>query len=519
MADDADSRFSVGWAIRGRDRALAAPVLGRPPATASRTTPLPHLTIIDVELDGRDTVDRPLAALAPAVRGHLLWDLPLIALYGLGLLGGALLLRAVSQSSAGRGLARFGVFAGAVAIAADLVEDAALWSAFRGTPTAASSAGAFDVASTAAVIKFSALVPAALIALAGAGLTLGRVLGLALGRVFSRGVRASGQSVAAEHRCAAMPVLPDDELPDRPPAPQATAGRRRSGPMAARVQRACLRNCAPRRVHGHPTGICLSGGGIRAASVAMGALQAPEFRERVVPTARYLVSVSGGGYTAGAFQQALTAARSPGAVGPDETVLLSPETAFLPGTAEEDHVRRHSSYLAANPVELLLALALLARHLLLTLTLLFGPAVLLGVAAGLFYRAVPVTVLDPTAASATGTGASPGFPAPRASAWVALGLLVVLAVGAWLIASLASAHAGTPAWAATRRIAGWCRGRVRGSPWSRRCWCWRCRPSSGSPRGCCTAPGARRRSPDRWRASCSPTAPPSPPWRGGTARS
>ena len=89
----------------------------------------------------------------------------------------------------------------------------------------------------------------------------------------------------------------------------------------------------------------LSGGGIRAASVALGVLQNDEFRTTVVPAAQYLVSVSGGGYTAGAFQQNLTPAGTQHL--PDgEQPTASPETAFLPGTAEEDHVRRHSSYLA-----------------------------------------------------------------------------------------------------------------------------------------------------------------------------
>jgi len=107
--------------------------------------------------------------------------------------------------------------------------------------------------------------------------------------------------------------------------------------------------------------------------VALGALQSDVFRRAVLLDAKYLISVSGGGYTAGAFQQVLTSAW-------DDEAVRDPETAFLPGTAEADHLRRHSSYLASSPRELLIALGLLVFHLLLTLFLLFAPAVLLGVA-------------------------------------------------------------------------------------------------------------------------------------------
>src|SRR4051794_38157563 len=114
------SRFSAGWALAAAAGAIAAPVLGGL-LYRSRTTPLPGLSIVDVEVDGRVLSTDELVALAPAVRGHLLWDLPLIALYGLGLVGGALLLGAVSRSMAGRTLARFGLFAALVAVVADLV--------------------------------------------------------------------------------------------------------------------------------------------------------------------------------------------------------------------------------------------------------------------------------------------------------------------------------------------------------------------------------------------------------------
>lgn len=444
QTDSSGSRLSPGGAALAAAGAVAAPLLGG--YLYRRNTPaLPGDGIVGIELHG--LAPGRIAALAPDVRAHLLWDLPLIALYGLGLLLGGWLLLRLSRSPAGRAWARFGVFAAGAVVLTDLVEDAALWQAVRDGAARTTASRAFDVASAAAVVKFSASLPAVLVFVLGIGLTVGRV-----------STRARHEAIPVAERRPALPVLAGDRGPtgdgalagDEAAQERARWWRGYNVPQCDHVE-----GGAPHPgIHGRPTGICLSGGGIRAASVAMGALQAPEFRERVVPAAQYLVSVSGGGFTAGAFQQNLTGARSPGALDEGETVTGSARTAFLPGTAEEDHVRRHSSYLTADLVELLVALALLARHLLLTLILLFGPAVLLGVGVGAFYRAAPVTVLDAVAAAASGTGGAPGFPAPRGSAWTALGLLAALAVAAWLIGQLASAHGMSPAWAPVRRGAG-----------------------------------------------------------------
>jgi hypothetical protein len=90
-------------------------------------------------------------------------------------------------------------------------------------------------------------------------------------------------------------------------------------------------------------GICASGGGIRSASVTLGALQA--LQRDVLPRARYLVSVSGGGYMTGAFQLALTRANS------EAESLATPADVFTPGSAEEDRLRRHGKYLADGGLE------------------------------------------------------------------------------------------------------------------------------------------------------------------------
>lgn len=185
-----------------------------------------------------------------------------------------------------------------------------------------------------------------------------------------------------------------------------------------------------------PIGIGLSGGGIRAASVMLGAFQNKDFRERVLAKAGYLVSVSGGGYTAGAFVQALTAARP--ATGIAGEVLADPGKVFAEGTVEEDHIRRNASYISRNTGETVFVLGLLLQHLILNLVLLFGPAIILGVLAARFYEAVPITALDPILQDTKAT--LPPFPTISVAAWIAMAILAGLAALAWLLSQLAAAH-------------------------------------------------------------------------------
>ena len=122
------------------------------------------------------------------------------------------------------------------------------------------------------------------------------------------------------------------------------------GPARARWQN------AGRVPPGRPpaeVGICASGGGIRSASVTLGALQA--LQRDILPKARYLVSVSGGGYMTGAFQLALTRAN------PEAESLATPADVFTPGSAEEDHLRRHGKYLADGGREWASALGVVLR--------------------------------------------------------------------------------------------------------------------------------------------------------------
>lgn len=138
-------------------------------------------------------------------------------------------------------------------------------------------------------------------------------------------------------------------------------------------------------------GICLSGGGIRSATVALGALQA--ISEQTSPLngkgasdlerARYLVSVSGGGYTAAAYQLALHARR-------EHRLAARPAEVFAPGSPEEDHLRRHSSYISDTPGQWLAALGILLRCVVIAIVLIGLVVTALGLAIGRFYREIPI---------------------------------------------------------------------------------------------------------------------------------
>ncbi|QJS08651.1 patatin-like phospholipase family protein [Streptomyces argyrophyllae] len=157
-------------------------------------------------------------------------------------------------------------------------------------------------------------------------------------------------------------------------------------------------------------GFCVSGGGIRSACVTLGALQAlrPQLRR-----ARYLVSVSGGGYTAGALQLALAGSDRRGG---SDRYRTRTRDVFMPGTPEEDHTRRHSKYVAEGTGQWLAAVGTVLRGLLASLGLLTAALLVLGLALSWGYHLVPLA--DPDRL--------PGFRAP--ALWAVLALLCGAAV-------------------------------------------------------------------------------------------
>ncbi|HJQ48042.1 MAG TPA: hypothetical protein VJ870_17240 [Amycolatopsis sp.] len=337
----------------------------------------PPVPILAIELGGGGQ-PVPLRA---GTSTALWWDFAFVAGYGIAILLGTTAAIWVGWTPRAQELARFARIAAVLAIAADLVENVLLLVA-----TALPGRWLLDSATAAAVLKFSAVLPAGLVAVYGVLTTLWR---------------CSVDRTRVVDGLAAAPLEDSDY-----PLPGATAHAATRWARGYRV---------PAEQPPGETGFCLSGGGIRAASVAMGALQT--LRTQLLG-ARYLVSVSGGGYTAGALQQALTTA-------PDDApdVRRDPESAYGHGSVEEDHVRRHVSYLADSSPETISALAILARGLLLSLIVLFAPALVLGVIVGWLYQRVPLITFPASLQD---------FPPPRTGALVALGFVVAVALAAAL---------------------------------------------------------------------------------------
>jgi hypothetical protein len=226
-----------------------------------------------------------------------------------------------------------------------------------------------------------------------------------------------------------------------------------SGGAAPSQQAERIDHVAPRSVaEGMQTGVCLSGGGIRAAAFAMGslqALQAPLPGQRGPDTlsdAEFLTAVSGGGYFGGAYE--MTRAR-----GIFEFAPAAPSRPFAPGTAEELYVRQRSSFLARTTRERFR----LVSHLLI------GIGINTLFVLGLLYLAVrPVgwflgTLLRP-AFAAVGTGFDvEGWFGTRfdnlddllpLALWISLAVLLAIAA-AFGIAALASWIADRTPWWST----------------------------------------------------------------------
>ncbi len=347
---------------------------------------------------------------------HVWWDFVLVAGYGIALVLTGCLARALFRSAEGERVAGAALPLGLVAAGADVVENITHLLA-----VAQEAPWLLDVVTAAAVVKWTCLPPAILIAVTAVAVTIAR-------RAFH-----TEEKLKARHP---VTVRPPDPLDGDPPVPlafrrkigdaamddadaAAQAARWRRGyavpgltrPTPASTQKLLLRR-------GPVAGFCLSGGGIRSASFALGALQ--ELRSELV-RASYLVSVSGGGFTAGALQLALTKATHT-AHPVDGEVHQNSRDAYQPGSVEEDRLRRHVRYLAGSPSQLLVALGVVARVLLLSFAVLFGPAVVLGALLGLFYRSVPLASLR---AQETGALQAPAVPH---GTWYALATIAGLAL-------------------------------------------------------------------------------------------
>jgi lysozyme family protein len=440
-----------GWAWAVCIGAIASLVAGLWLYTAQA----PKMNIVAVEIEGH-AQPWPLPA---GTFSALAWDYPFILGYGVALWLGTTAARWVFWSPRAATLARLGRGMTVVVVVADLIENLCLTLALSGAGSSRSTfeARALDAAAIAATIKFTVLVPAAVLAVVGLVVTLGRL-------VSGRGTRNPwpvGRIVlpAATEDQSPVPLIPDAPEGGRRALVQTNVRRRRAAlhdrlyrtlppvppsavpeaPLSEALKPApgeprwrlayAVPGITPEKLkRDHATGFCLSGGGIRSGSVAMGALQTLRSELR---SADYLVSISGGGYTSGAFAQLLTDAGDRDRVRAPGRAIHDPAAAYMPGSAELDHVRRHSSYLATTATQMLVALAVLARGLLATLALLFAPAVALGVAAAWFYYSIPL-------------GVFPLFRLPLQNAVLAVGLVAGLALLTWFL-QIASASAFTNA--------------------------------------------------------------------------
>jgi hypothetical protein len=308
-------------------------------------------------------------------------DLFVILGYFLVLVGFACYFRTWSISAAGRLVAGYVIAAVGITAVADLVEDGLLYL----TVHHQKSTILINAISATATIKWSAL----LLALGGIPATVGILFRKAA--AWSRYRRATSSEatsstdwwnhvVISKEKTdvrspgAAMPVVSEDEW---------SWVKAYSVPGANDV----IASRGDEKVQA----ICLSGGGVRSACVAMGALQifsdkppiktrpdpqrfGEDAKPKLIDSVDYVISVSGGGYTAGAR---LLAVQPPvDDSGDSEKPLVSQR--FEEGSVEFDHFRRGSSYIADSPADLIRALAQVLKNLLASMTILFTLPVFMG---------------------------------------------------------------------------------------------------------------------------------------------
>ena len=273
------------------------------------------------------------------------WDLWFIAGYGLATVLGAGLMLVLARSAVAKRWARFGMFAAITAVLADLFENLFLWLAVRGTATTV------RLASTGSTRPSVPRGDQVLRRPSGAGHPRGcrradRVPGRAVPR--PPGAPATCSRPGRRRR----PVRSWRATPGSPrPARRPTRSRTRRSPHRwARGYHVPSCGCEPTDPDGAVTGICLSGGGIRRASVALGALQCAVVARRRSSPARPIWCRSPAAGTPPAPSNRCSPRRAGRrARNPDTNVLSgrTASTAFLPGLRpEEDHLRRHTSYLA-----------------------------------------------------------------------------------------------------------------------------------------------------------------------------
>jgi hypothetical protein len=413
-----------------------------------------------------------IAGHAGDFRSGLHWDIFLLIAYAAGLVLACVLGRRVFCTTAPSRWSVYGIVATLLAAGFNLAQDILLLSGLhtmRGT-------WLFRLAATASFLKFVALVVVAPIAVGALGTAVTRlVTHPATYRVWTEGLESMN---APRDQSSASPAGlvaywrrywknaktafkagqvgvddlrrlfdPDCSHSDRPlviPPPPLEWQQPRGRPFeldrsipswwwlnhmkgAGSASHFTQDMSLPWYVRPQGTGICVSGGGVRSATVTLGALQG--LRSKLdLDQIDELVSVSGGGYTAGGCQLALTDERGINAVG------ITGSDVFAPGSVEEDYLRRHSSYLSDGPGQWAVGIAVILRNLLASLLVIGLTVATVGMAIGWFYRNVPIVkgglgtlTIAPFAADGASAPAYPGIHWP-----VVFGTAIVTAVAVGL---------------------------------------------------------------------------------------
>ena len=348
-----------------------------------------------------------------AVRAALWWDMAFLVVYAAGLaLVGWLGARALYEGTARR-LATWGAIAAVTAGVADAIENVVLLSV--------EASGQTDwlwVSQGAALAKWVGFVVAAAVAAVVVLTLVWRLVG-SLG------------SPAPPITTWAGAAAPAPDGGDQPAE---------SGGSPADRARTWIANYAVPARSGEATagglGVCLSGGGIRSATFALGATQVLGDRG-VLGRADYLAAVSGGSYHAGSHQMLRAQARRQG-------TSIAVADAFAPGTPEEDHRRRHAKYIADGAGGWAVAVGVVVRNLVVSLALLYAGLLLGARVLGAGYGVLAPWSVPLLGATTPGRHTGWEWPAFGAGTWTAVLLPTVLGVLAWVVSALWRTAGGDP---------------------------------------------------------------------------
>jgi hypothetical protein len=179
--------------------------------------------------------------------------------------------------------------------------------------------------------------------------------------------------------------------------------------------------------------ICCSGGGIRSATYCLGALQS--LARGIYPRTKWIVGVSGGSYIAASLSLVRHGLNG-----------SADETAYEPGSAEEEHLRNNTRYIAPDAKTVLVGLLSLLTGAAVTFTLVMAPVYVLSHLWGWLLRSRSILTWTGTGASASVTAWS-WWLAPA----VAAGVTLILFVFWWATLPARGAYRG----AQRARRTGW----------------------------------------------------------------